>query len=161
MKIARQFAKYPIVASASPRNRRELVGLREHARVHGYRQKNAHQRGQQPARPPHPERAEPDTPPVACLREEQRRDEKAREDEERVDSQEAAREVPAVEEQDGGDGKAAQPVERGLVRQAWRFVIRAALDLRVREIPQPPCLPAPRQRLFLVGERRKRRVRKM
>jgi hypothetical protein len=122
---------------------RELVGLREHPRVQRDRGKHADQCGQQPARPPHPERAERDPPPVACLREQQRRDEETGEDEERVDSEKTAGQVSAVEEQHGGDSKAAQAVERGLMNQARVRTRRARRELRgVRSYslrrPDPP-----------------------
>jgi hypothetical protein len=106
-------------------DRRQLVGFREQERVRRDRREHTHQRGQQPASSPQPEGTERDPAPVVRFREQQRGDEESREHEEGVDPEEAAGQMSAVEEQDAGDGQAAQPVERRLMRQAGTF-IRAA-----------------------------------
>jgi hypothetical protein len=80
--------------------------------VHGHRDDHHEERGQQAARPPAPERPEAHRAVGPVLEQQQRRDEVARQHEEQVDAQPPAGQVPAVEQQHGGDGQPAQAIVR-------------------------------------------------
>ena len=106
--------------------RRDRVGPRrgqvaraeDRHREHGQRD-DEERRGEQPPRPPRPERREVDAPRRLALGEQQRRDEEPAQDEEQVHAEEAARQParPGVVQHDARDGDRADPVEGGDVRQ--------------------------------------------
>ena len=80
----------------------------------GHEEQHQEEGGQQAAGPAGPERPELDRQRLAPLADEQRGDEEAREDEERVHAHEPAVHVrdPAVEQHHGRDGAGPHPVER-------------------------------------------------
>ena len=76
------------------------------------------QRRQQATRAPRPERAQCDRARTGTFGQEQRRDQEAREHEERVDAEVTAPEVPGVEQQHARDRSPAQAVQGRLVLHA-------------------------------------------
>ena len=70
-------------------------------------QHDEEQRGEQPSRSPHPERAEMDASIASPLGEEEAGDQEPRQDEEQVDTEVSTFEVPTVEQHDADDGRSA------------------------------------------------------
>ncbi len=100
-----------VAAQTSDLARQEHDGVRERDHEHQV------ERGKQPPRSPQPEGLYIDVPQPTPLREQQRRDEVAADDEEDLDAQEPSRDPgqPAVVEEHGDDGERSQPVETGHV----------------------------------------------
>ena len=124
-------------------DRRELVGFREPApRTARPRRGRTRARGAGVGPGAPRTHAQCDAAPLMRFGQQQRRDQEARQHEERVDTEEAAGEVPAVEQEYAGDRQAAEPVEGRLMGQP-RVITRPRGRARLQCRMFPRCAHAP------------------
>ena len=108
----------------------QLARLRENRGVDPHEREHEEERGQEAAGPPSPERYEMHRPRGPGFDQQQRRDQVARENEEQVDAEVAARHAVGVKEQHGDHGDPADTVEGAAMREP-----RLARHARDHHIP--------------------------